>query len=146
MKIFLIVAVVFVLLLAAVGVYGYYTYKQIKSTVAVLQSENETFMKDLSEVAKGNCTKLPNVTATIKDMGEKVKGLCGNLFVRFAIARGWTPKALDMKTLCAEINKPNNPIEGAIYTLNAACANRTVMQNATASKNTTAIQNITIKT
>jgi hypothetical protein len=135
LKIILIVSIVIVFVLGAIGYYGYHTYKQVKNVLVV--SQNETFVKDLTELAKGNCTKLPSVEPTMKDMGVKMKGLCGNLIVKVAIARGWTPAKFDVKALCAEVNKPVNPIENAISTIKAACANNTTMQNKTLIQNKT---------
>ncbi len=133
MKIILIAVIVIVLILGAIGVYGYYTYKQVKNVLVV--SQNETFMKELNEVAKGNCTKLPSIEPTMRDMSKKMTDLCRNLIVKIAVARGWTPAAFDVKALCAEINKPINPMESAINTLKAACANNTMMQNKTLIQN-----------
>ncbi len=133
LKIMLIVLAVLFVLAAALAVYGYYTYKNLQAQVTeVIALANDPSLRaNFEALAKGDCSKLPAVESQITTLETKMKSLCSNIYVKYALMSGMIPDPNAAKG-CAEINNPESQTGKALEQLRMICANQTAMQGGTA--------------
>ena len=119
LKIFLIILGVLLVFIVAIGIYAFYSYKQITAVASV--ASDESFKQDTIALAQGNCSKYSDVESKYHEIQATIRSACANPGVKILIEKevekysqqakqnGMNVSSLD---ICKEIDNPNS-----VYTL-----------------------------
>jgi len=116
-KTFAVIGIILLILIIMVGITAY----QAITLVKTVQTESSSIQANGEALAKGDCSKLNSIEASINNIKSKATSACWNPIIRIAV-----DKMDQVPIKCKDISALENNISQGISQIKAYCSNQTI--------------------
>lgn len=125
-KILLVIGIIFLVLIAALLAVAYYTYKQVKEVIVIIQ--DPSLREDMVSLMENrDCSKLSSVELKLNEIELKVTSACSNPIIKFISSSEQAKQQTQGVDLCLATQDLKNQTKQLIDTSKNYCNNLTAI-------------------
>jgi len=115
-KTFAVIGIIFLILIIIIGVTAY----QAITLINTVQTESASIQSNTEALAKGDCSKISSVEASISKIKSKATSACINPIIKIAV-----DKMDQVPMKCKDVSTLETNLDQGLSQIKAYCANQT---------------------